>query len=122
MRDISNSWKFKYLPIFGKIAVIKTFMLPQLTHIATVIPSLSIKQMEEIHKIWDEFIQEGSHKVVDMRTVYTPSRDNGLGLHRVPNFWGAVKTSWFRRLLYTKSLLEDYCIEHFILKKSKMQA
>ena len=31
MQNIANSWKFKYLTIFGKITVIKTIMLPQLT-------------------------------------------------------------------------------------------
>ena len=50
MRDIANNWKFKYLTIFGKITVIKTFMLPQLTHVATVVPSLTIKEIDEIQE------------------------------------------------------------------------
>ena len=48
MREISNSWKFRYLTIFGKITVIKTFMLPKLTHTVTVVPSLTAKLIEEI--------------------------------------------------------------------------
>ena len=79
-------------------------MLPQLTHIATVIPSLTVKPIDEIHKIWEEFICEGSPKELDIKTVYTPIRDNGLGLHKVVGFWGTVKLSWFRRFPYTKSL------------------
>ena len=31
-------------------------------------------------------------------------KENGLGLNKVANFWGAVKLSWLRRLPYTKSL------------------
>ena len=49
MRNVANNWKVRYLTIFGKITVTKTFMLPQLTHVATVIPSLTAKQVEEIH-------------------------------------------------------------------------
>ena len=41
MQDVMNSWKFRHLIIFGKLTVIKTFCLPKLTHIATVIPNLS---------------------------------------------------------------------------------
>ena len=86
MQDIADNRKFKYLTIFRKIMVIKTFMLPQLMHIATVVPSLTVKQIEEIHGIWNEFIHEGSPRVVDIKTVYTPTRDKGLGLHKVANF------------------------------------
>ena len=56
MRDVANNWKFCYLTLFGKITVIKTYMLPQLTHIATVVQNLATKQIEEIHKVWEEFI------------------------------------------------------------------
>ena len=72
------------------------FMMPQITHLATLIPNLTAKQVEEMHKIWEDFICEGSPKVVDIKTFYTPVRDNGLGLHKVADFWGAVKTSWLR--------------------------
>ena len=104
IRDISNNWKFRYLTIFGKMTVMKMFMLPQLTHLATVIPSLTARQVEEIHKIWEDFICEDSPNVVDIKMCYTPVRDDGLGLHKVADFWGAVKTSWLRRLPYTISL------------------
>ena len=79
-------------------------MLPQLTHIATLIPSLTTKQIDEIHKIWKDFIREGSLKVVYIKMFFTPIRDNGLDLHNVADFWGAVKLSWLRRHPYTKSL------------------
>ena len=104
MRDIASNWKFRYLTcIFEKVTVIKMFMLPQLTHIATVIPSLTAKQIEEIHKIWEHCICEGGPKVVDTKTLYTPVNENCLGLHKVADFSGAVKVSWLRRLLYKKS-------------------
>ena len=75
MHNIFNSWKFKYLTIFDKLTVIKTFMLPQFTHIATVVSSLSAKQVDEIHRIWNKFIREGSPKVVDIKTIYPHERE-----------------------------------------------
>ena len=104
MRVIANNWKFKALTIFGKITVNKTFMLPQLTHVAAVVPSLTIKQRYEINIIWNDFIREGSPNVVNRKNVYTPVKEDGLGLHKAADFWGAVKLSWLRRLPYTKSL------------------
>ena len=40
VRDKLNSWRFRYLTVFGKITVIKNMCLPKFTHIGTVIPSL----------------------------------------------------------------------------------
>ena len=79
-------------------------MLPQLTHVATVVPTLTAKQIEEIHSVWNEFMHEGSPSVVNLKTIYTPIKENGLGLHKVADFWGAVKLSWLRKLSYSKSL------------------
>ena len=45
-----------------------------------------------------------SPNVVDLKTIYTPVKENGLGLHRVADFWDTVKLSWLRILPYTKSL------------------
>ena len=56
MRDVSNNWKYRYLTIFAKITVIKTYMLPKLTHIASVILNLTPQKIEmsAIHKVTPE--------------------------------------------------------------------
>ena len=79
-------------------------MLPQLTHVATVVPTLTTKQIEEIHGVWNEFIHAGSPSVVNITTMNTRIKENGLWLHKVADFWGTVKLSWLRRLPYSKSL------------------
>ena len=91
MQEIMNNWKFRYLTRFGKLTVIKTYMLPQLTNVATVVPTLTARQIDEIHRVWNEFIHAGSPSVVNLKTVYTPIKENGLGLHKVADFWGALK-------------------------------
>ncbi|MCP3679804.1 MAG: reverse transcriptase family protein, partial [Gammaproteobacteria bacterium] len=50
VQAIANSWKNRYVSIYGKVCVIKTLMLPKLTHIATVLPNLSTKQIKEIEQ------------------------------------------------------------------------
>ena len=104
MQEIVNNWKFRYLNIFGKLTVIRTYMLPQLTHVATVVPTLNAKHIDEIHRLWNEFIHAGSPNVVNLKIIYTSIKENGLGLHKVANFWEAVKLSWLQRLPYSKSL------------------
>ena len=54
--------------------------------------------------MWNGFIHEGSPSVVNLKTIYTPIKENGLRLYKVADFWGAVKLSWLQRLPYSKSL------------------
>ena len=43
-KKIFKSWKCRYLTVFGKICFIKKHMLPNLTHIATIMPNISKKK------------------------------------------------------------------------------
>ena len=54
MKEVANDWKFRYLSIFGNITVMKTFMFPKFTHIASIVSNLSAKIVEEIKKIGNQ--------------------------------------------------------------------
>ena len=40
---VANSWRNRYVSVYGKVCVVKTLMLPKLTHIATVLLTLKKK-------------------------------------------------------------------------------
>ncbi len=46
IQTISNSWRNRYVLMYGKVCVIMTLMLPKLTHIATVLPNLKVNQIK----------------------------------------------------------------------------
>ena len=83
-----SSWHHRFLTVFGKITVIKTLCIPKFTHIATVIPSLSISQIKEIDREFEHFLNENNL---------------GFGMLQIDHFWKAIKMSWLRRLTYSKS-------------------
>ena len=41
LETVVNDWRYEYLTIFGKITVVKTFMLSVLSHVATDLPTPS---------------------------------------------------------------------------------
>ena len=43
LRKVTNSWMYKYLPIFGKITKVKIFILNKLSPTAAVLPTPSQK-------------------------------------------------------------------------------
>ena len=54
---VANDWRHKYLTIFGKMSVVKTFMLSVLSHVATVLPTLSKTYCEKFEKIMIDLIK-----------------------------------------------------------------
>ena len=71
---------------FGKITVIKTMCLPKFTHIATVIPSLSLKSIKEIEREFEIFLKNNNPSITNKTTRYMTKKDNGLGMPRIDTF------------------------------------
>ncbi|MCP3679187.1 MAG: hypothetical protein GY782_02550, partial [Gammaproteobacteria bacterium] len=117
VQAIANSWKNRYVSVYGKVCVIKTLMLPKLTHIATVLPNLSAKQIKEIEQVWYNYLtpKKGAARA-DKKTIHAPTAKGGLGLHYLKEFWQALKVSWIKRMAVSRSfwvniLASQTCIE-----------
>ena len=79
-------------------------MLPKLPHIATVLPTLTAKQIKQVEKIWHDYISPKKASArTDVETIHAPTAEGGLGLHHLKEFWQALKVSWIKRLATSKS-------------------
>ena len=88
VKAVANSWRNRYVSIYGKVCVVKTLMLPKLTHIATVLPTISSKQIKEVEKIWHDYISpKKSSARADIKTIHAPTAEGGLSLHHLEEFW-----------------------------------
>ena len=83
-----SSWRHRCLTVFGKITVIKTMCIPKFTHIATVIPNLSIGQIKEIEREFQLFINNSNSFSISLiwpilRFGITVSMCVNFGIHIV---------------------------------------
>ena len=98
MKKVVKNCQFWHLIIFGKICVMKTLMLPKLSHIAAILSDISSKTIEEIEKLCLQFLRTNKISIVDStKTLYATNTQNGLGMTRISEFWTALKISWLRR-------------------------
>ena len=89
-----SSWRHRFLTVFGKITVIKTMCIPKFTHIATVIPNLSLGRIKDIEWEFEIFLNDNNPSVTDKTTGYMTKQDGGLGMIKINCFWWSVKMSW----------------------------
>ena len=79
-------------------------MLPKLTHIAAILPNLSRKKIDEIENICQKFVKTNKRPIVDsIKMLYATTNKNGLNLTRISDLWTALKISWLKRYISSKS-------------------
>ena len=85
IKKLLNKWSYKFLTPYGRITIIKTLALPKITHIATAIPNLDTKLIDDIQKLLFDFLwkktpnNNASYKVAKNDSMI-PQRLGGMGM------------------------------------------
>ena len=93
-----NIWSSRDLTIFGKVLIIKTLALSQLTHL---ISSLSIPKqiINEINKEIFAFIWKYKRDKIARKTLINDSKNGGINMIDFNSYCNAIKATWIPRLL-----------------------
>ena len=91
VRQEINSWKYRFLTIFGKVTVIKTICIPKLNHIAVVVPNPSCVHLRSLESELKQFISRNNPNVVDEKTRKMTVKEGGFGVPNVNTFWKAIR-------------------------------
>ena len=100
VQKMINLWKLRGLSLFGKVTIIKSFLIPKLLYVSSIIetPPEIIKQMERmIYK----FLWKGPDKVTRLSVINT-LENGGLNLTDLELHIKALRLSWIPRLLDEK--------------------
>ena len=92
-----NLWKLRGLSLFGEVTIIKSFLIPKLLYVSSIIgtPPEIIKQME---KMIYKFLWKGPDKVTRLSVINT-LENGGLNLTDLELHIKALRLSWITRLL-----------------------
>ena len=98
-----SNWTYRYLTPFGKVTIIKTLGLSQLSHIALVIPNPNKEMVKRIENIFCAFVWSKKSEKVRREDCKLPVHSGGLGMPDILKFWTAFKFSWLRLILKTEA-------------------
>ena len=98
-----QGWLYRHLTPYGKIVIIKSLALSQLTHIALVIPDLQKKDLQKLEKIFIDFLWSKKVHKVSKNDITKPQNLGGLAMVDIFSFWHSLECTWVRRLLTTDS-------------------
>ena len=92
-----NLWSLRGLSLFGKVTIVKSFLIPKLLYVSTILetPQEIIKQME---RMLYKFLWKGPDKVTRL-SVINSLKNGGLNLTDLETQIKALRLSWIPRVL-----------------------
>ena len=101
-----SSWSRRSLSLKGKVVIIKTLLLPILTHVFTALPRPSKEFMDRLRTVFFHFIWNGKVDRLKRSSLYKNDREGGMAMVDIEIYDAALKASWVRREITGK---HDWC-------------
>ena len=101
IEKIKNSiqcWKRRKLTILGRITVVKSLLLPMLTHLFVSLPNPTIYVLNQIQSMFNEYVWQGTPKIKS--SIFVKSyAEGGLKMVDISCYMKSLKVTWFRRYI-----------------------
>ena len=97
IRTILSKWSKRDLSLFGKVQIIKSLALSQITLSASTLP-VPDGIVKNINTIFHKFIW-GSHDRVKRVKIIKPVQEGGLKMIDLDSYFKAIKASWICKIL-----------------------
>ena len=95
-------WRMRFLTPLGKITVIKSLILPKITHLLIALPNPKPETLDNIDSIFYEYLWNGRAKI-KQSVVVKQYFEGGLKMINLKAFSQALKITWLRRVLQKES-------------------
>ena len=98
-KQLLNRWENRYLTPFGKITIIKTFVISKFNLLFISLPSPAPTTIKEISNILYKFVWGGKTDKIARKQICKEHIEGGLKMIDLKKFILAIKSTWIRRLL-----------------------
>ena len=95
--SILNIWSQRDLTPIGKIAIVKSLALSQLTYMFSILPNPSQEFMKKVEKALFKFIWNNKPDKVKREVLYSTKENGGLKMTNIAHFSDALKIAWVKR-------------------------
>ena len=97
IKNIISSWNRRYISLKGKITIVKTLLLPLLTHVITALPRPPKDFMVGLKSTLFQFIWNGKVDRVKRSSLCKHYLEGGMAMVDIDTYDMALKATWVRR-------------------------
>jgi len=120
--------KMRTISIKGKITLLRSLIMPHILYIASIIP-IPDDFIKEIDKMFFDFVWPHGKHHVKKKVIIQKVRDGGLQMPDLFSLVKAIRLTWVKRLLNSKSectkiqafLTSNSCLKRSMIAQNYMQ-
>jgi hypothetical protein len=98
MKHLLNTWSYRNLTPLGKVTVIKSLILPKISHLLISLPNPNEQIKKEIDSLFIQFIWNKKPPKIKKVILEKTYDEGGLKMVKLDNYTNSLKLSWIRRL------------------------
>ena len=117
---ILNNWKKCHLTPFGKVTVVKTFIISKFNHLFITLPNPSLTMLKSISDIMYKFIWDDKPDKVNRQQICKDYLDGRLKMLDLEKFIKSLKLTWIRHLIRDSDAPWAYLVDHQLNLSSKL--
>jgi hypothetical protein len=103
-----TQWQKRHMPISGKIAIIKSILVPQLTYHLSTLTSPEKKVVKEINRSLYKFINNNGSEKIKINIMISPYEKGGYKMIDLDSYIKAIKIRWIERLISVEGVWKKY--------------
>jgi hypothetical protein len=111
IKNLINKWNKRRMALSGRIAVIKSLLLPQVTYILSTMPSPDKETQKELESILFKFINKGGSEKIKRKILIGNYNSGGYKMVDLTSYIQSIKIRWMERLLNTPGIWKKW-VEH----------
>jgi hypothetical protein len=108
IEGLITQWQKRKMPLSGKIAVIKSILVPQLTYHLSTLTSPEKKVIKELNKILYKFIYNNGSEKIKRNVMISPYEKGGYKMIDLETYIKAIKLRWIERLISIEGIWKKY--------------
>ena len=97
IQKVINTWNMRGLSLFGRVTIVKTFLIPKLLYISSIIQT-PMEIMKRMERMIFKFLWRGPDKVT-RNSVINSVENSGVNLMDIETQIKALKLAWIPRIL-----------------------
>ena len=107
LRKIENTvavWRQRKLTVYGKVTIIKTFLISQIIYLMSVLPAPPGEFIVRLERTLYKFLWNDKTERIRRNTLILPSHEGGIKMPHIVSFNYAIKLSWLKRVLQAENV------------------
>jgi hypothetical protein len=108
--NLINIWKHRKTNLSGKIAIIKSILIPQFTYILSTMASPKKESIQEINRMLFKFIYDGGSEKIKRNVLIGEYEDGGFKMTDLESYIKSIKMTWVERLINIDGIWKEEII------------